>query len=197
MSGQRWESDPTFAAVFAATGVFPLQAGSSDSVAIATLQPGGYTLLVKNTDGTAGVLLTEIYDLDQTSTSHFFNLSARGSSGSGENVLIGGFIIQGDGPQKVLIRGMGPALVKYNVQGTLPNPQLRIYNSSGVLVAQNDNWSPADISATTSSIGAIPLESGSTDAAVVLTLNPGAYTAIVSDVNGTRGVGMVEIFEVR
>lgn len=197
LTGVRWDSDPSFGQLFASTGIFPLLGGSADSVAIATLAPGGYTVQVKNADATGGVVLTEIYDLDASSDSHFFNLSARATSSAGENVLIGGFIVQGDTPQTVLIRGMGPALRKYGVTGTLPDPQLKVYDGGGNLIASNDNWSPADVSAVTAQIGATPLETGSNDSALVLTLKPGAYTATVSDVTGASGQGMVEIFEVR
>jgi hypothetical protein len=197
-TGAQWQTDAKFATWFSSAGAFPLASSAADSVAALTLTPGAYTVHVQNQDNTGGILLTEVYEVDRDSdVIRFINLSARGSSGTGEKVLIGGFIIQGDGPVPVMIRGLGPALTKYNVPNTLPDPRLRVYNSSQTVIAENDNWSAADVSSATASVGAAELAAGSKDAAIVLTLNPGAYTAIVSDVNGATGNGLIEIFDLR
>jgi hypothetical protein len=125
-------------------------------------------------------------------------------------VLINGFIVTGNSPKTVLIRGVGPTLQSsYSFPGTLADPILNIYDNTGALVAQNDNWgtpvtvSPVQVAASASTIasaasavGAFPLTPGSNDSALVVTLAPGAYTAQVSGANGTSGVALLEVYEI-
>lgn len=196
LSGAQWQTDASLAAAFASSGAFALPTGSADSVAVATLAPGAYTVHVKNSDGTAGVLLTEVYEVDRDSdVAHFMNLSARATSSTGENIIIGGFIVQGSSAHAVVVRGLGPALQQYGLTGTLPNPVLRVYDSTGALIAENDDWSGTDVTTVTSRFGATALAAGSHDAAVVLNLAPGAYTATVADSAGSTGIGMIEVFD--
>ncbi len=195
--GASWESSPAFATAFAATGAFPLAGGSADAVMLAELEPGAYTALVTNADGTGGVLLTEVYQVGDDGTATFVNISARGLASTGENVLIGGFVIGGTEARWVLIRGLGPALAPFGVSGWLTDPYLRVHDASGQLLVANDNWSGGEITAMTAHVGAGALQGGSRDAAVVLKLAPGAYTAVVTDAAGGTGVGLVEIFDLR
>lgn len=125
------------------------------------------------------------------------NLSTRAQVGTGANMMITGFVVQEGAPKRVLIRAVGARLAQapFNVAGVLANPQLQLFNSAGVLVLANDNWSAAD-AATMNAVGAFALTNGSSDAALVATLSPGAYTAQVSGVNNATGVAILEIYDV-
>jgi hypothetical protein len=186
----------------AQVGAFALVAGSKDAAIVTTLKPGAYTMQVID-GGETGIALAEIYDASDSSATEsqrLINISTRGEAGAGENVLIGGFIVTGNAPKTVLVRGVGPGLAAFGVGGTLADPRLRVYGATG-LIAENDNWSTvaADATATAAAAtqtGAFTLASGSKDAAIILTLNPGAYTAQVGAADGTSvGVALVEIYE--
>jgi hypothetical protein len=176
------------AAEIVATGVPPSHA--AESALVATLAPGSYTAIVRGRNNTQGVAMVEGYELDNTAT-RLVNLSTRGRIGAGHDALIGGMIVTGTSPKRVIVRAIGPSLA--GVPGAMANPTLEMYNSAGQLIAANDNWtqSPqqAEIVATT-----VP-PSHSLESAVVVTLPPGSYTAIVRGVNNTTGVGLVEVFD--
>ncbi len=128
------------------------------------------------------------------------SLSARAQVGLGADILIAGFVVSGTGSKNVLVRGIGPALANFGVSGPLLDPILSIYDSAGRLLAINDNWSDnansADIAATAAAVGAFPLVSGSKDAAMLLALLPGGYSAQVAGANNTTGVALAEVYEV-
>jgi sugar lactone lactonase YvrE len=202
-----WGNDPAITAVTPTVGAFPLDANSKDAAVLVTLAPGQYSAKV-DTNGGDGVALVEVYDVDKSAATKLINLSTRGFVDVGD-VLVAGFAVSGSTAKKVLIRGVGPTLANYGVTGPLPNPVLKIHGSNGtVLVAQNDDWgtpqavpgqaapaSGADISAAAGTCGAFGLPSGSKDAAVVVTLAPGAYTAEVVDATGATGTALVEVYE--
>jgi uncharacterized protein (DUF1800 family) len=125
------------------------------------------------------------------------NLSTRAQVGTGSNIMITGFVVQEGAPKKVLIRAVGPRLAAapFNLPGTLADPQLRLFNSSGVLVLANDNWVASD-AATMAAAGAFPLLANSRDASLVATLSPGSYTAQVSGVNNGTGIAILEIYDI-
>jgi hypothetical protein len=102
------------------------------------------------------------------------NLSTRAQVGTGPNIMITGFVVQDSAPKRVLIRAVGARLATapFNIAGVLTNPQLQLFNSDGLLVLANDNWSADDL-ATMNSVGAFPLTAGSADSALVATLSPG------------------------
>ncbi len=196
-----WSGADT-AAAMARVGAFGLANGVRDAALLADLVPGAYTMQVTETGGT-GVALAEIYDASGNPNADYqrlVNISTRGEAGTGENVLIGGFIISGNAPKRVLIRGIGPGLAAFGLTGVLADPRLRIYRS-GELVGENDNWGtvPASAAATAQAArdtGAFALAAGSRDAAVILTLTPGAYTGQVDSADGTgSGTALVEIYE--
>jgi hypothetical protein len=123
------------------------------------------------------------------------NLSCRANVGVDDNILIAGFAISGSSPKRVLIRGVGPTLGVLGVTGVLADPRLEVINqSTGATTASNDNWT-TDLTSVFSSVGAFALNPGSADAAVVVTLPPGAYTAKVSGANRGTGVALVEVYE--
>lgn len=175
-----------------ASGIAPRN--SAEAALVANLAPGSYTAMVRGYEETAGIALVEGYELDSTKT-RLLNLSTRGRIGAGENALIGGLIIKGNIGKRVIIRALGPSLGigPGQVQGALANPVLELRDGAGNLVMANDDWASgaqkAEIIAT-SVPPAHPLES-----AVVATLPPGNYTAVVRGANNQTGVGLVEIFD--
>lgn len=118
------------------------------------------------------------------------NISTRIKVGTGNNVMIGGFIITGNEPKKVIVRGIGPSL---GIVGQLEDPTLELHDSSGQLIASNDDWQNGPDAQAVMDSGIPPYSSK--EAAIVRTLDPGAYTAIVAGAGGTTGVGLVEVYD--
>lgn len=135
--------------------------------------------------------------LETRVTTRLLNISTRTGKENGQDVLIAGFVVSGQDPQRLLVRAAGPALVGFGVTGTLEDPVLNLYNSSAVLLAANDNWGDssnvADIRTVSAQVGAFEFASGSADAAILITLDPGVYTA---QVKGGNGVSLVEVYAV-
>ncbi len=161
-----------------------------ESAIVATLPANNiaYTAIVRGANGGTGVGLVEVYDLDSSVNSQLANISTRGFVQTGDNVMIGGIILVGNSPRKVIVRAIGPSLP---VTGKLTDPTLELVDQNGALLAQNDNWrtsQEAEIIATT-----VP-PANDLESAVVVTLSPSPHTAIVRGKNGTTGVGLVEVF---
>lgn len=187
------------AATFTASGAFALTAASKDAALVTTLAPGAYTAPVTATDGGSGVALLEVYDAATSSSVNVINASTRAFVGTGDSVLIPGFVVSGTGSLKLLIRAVGPTLTTFGVTGVLADPTITLYRGTTAL-ATNDNWSGAtnavEIAATAAAVGAFALPAGSRDAALVTTLPAGNYTAIVSGVGNTTGTALVELYVV-
>lgn len=179
---------------------FGLDNGSKDAVMLTSLGQGGYTARIAGVGESTGIALAEVYDADPVLASRLVNVSARTQVGSGENVLVIGFVVSGGVSQKVLIRAVGPTLSGYGVTDALANPQLVVYSAkNGVSkeVARNDDWGGAtDLATSANKVGAFSLPVDSKDAVLLLTLAPGTYTAQVSGVGGTSGVALAEVYEV-
>ncbi len=185
---------------------FDLANNSVDAVVLATLPPGQYTVQAKgpaNNPNASGVVLIEVYDVTPNlgAAGRAVNVSTRGSVGTGTNVLIAGFVVNGTVSRRVLIRGAGPTLASLGVPGVLTDPQLTLVDqATGRTLATNDNWASGEdaaiIAAAARSAGAFPLANGSRDAAILVMLPPGAYTAQLSGVGGGTGVGIVEVYDV-
>lgn len=126
-------------------------------------------------------------------------LSTRGRVGGGENVLIAGFVIDGPEAKRVLVRAVGPSLVPQGVADALPDPRLTVFDATQRPLASNDNWSegenPAALIVAAARTGAIPFAANSRDAAVLVTLEPGVYTAVIEGANGAEGVALAEVYE--
>ncbi len=159
-----------------------------ESAVVTTLQPGSYTAILRGVGNSTGVALVELYDLGPEK-SRIANISTRGKVEAGDNVMIGGFIVGGNQPTKVIVRAIGPSLSSRGVAGALTDPTLALHNGNGVKFAENDNWQSdqaGEILAST-----IP-PSDPREAAIVRTLTPGNYTAIVRGKNETTGVALVK-----
>ncbi len=166
----------------------------------AELSAGANTIVVGGVGGTTGVALAQIFDADGT-TNRMINLSARVYAGAGDDTAITGFIIKGDRPEKVLVRCVGPGLRDAGVTGYLADPSFHLVDqATGATLAANDDWDTGDDAAELSRVmrlvGAFPLAAGSKDAAAVVTLPPGAYTALASGAGSTTGIVLLEVYEV-
>ena len=165
-----------------------------ESAIIMTLSPGNYTAVVSGSHSGQGIGLVEAYELDANGT-RLVNISTRGRVGLSDEVMIGGFIVQGGNPKRVIARALGPSLATGSnpVAGALADPVLELRDGSGALIALNDNWidSPqyAEIVAST-----VP-PPNTMESAIIATCGPGNYTAIVRGVNNTSGVGLVEVYD--
>ena len=189
-------------AAFGRVGAFGLTSGSRDAALVVNLEPGAYTAHVSD-GGAAGVALAEIYDASPNPGAEYqrlLNISTRGEVTAGEGALIGGFVVTGNAPKRLLVRGVGPGLAAFGVAGVLADPRLRVFRQAELL-GENDNWStvPAEAAVTAGAArdaGAFALPPGSRDAAVILTLAPGAYTAQVTAAEGIgTGTALIELYE--
>lgn len=210
-AGTGASSAATIAAAAAGAGAFAFRNGSTDAALLTTLAPGAYTVQVEaspattgaGATATTGVVLAEIYELpaagETPGSRRLTNLSARGAVTPGAP-LTAGIVINGTAPQRVLIRGIGPTLGLLGVPGTLANPTLTLFQG-GAVVKTNDDWfrdpDAALIAAAAAKAGAFTLGSNSLDAAMLLYLAPGGYTAQVSASGGTNGTGLalIEVYD--
>ncbi len=174
------------------TGLAP--GNDRESAIVATLPSNStaYTAIVRGVNETSGVGLVEVYDLDAGTDSQLANISTRGFVQTGDNVMIGGFIVLGTDPEEVIVRAIGPSLTALGVAGALADPTLELIDGNGGLVMANDNWrdnQETEISAT----GLAPTDDA--EAAIVQTLPAGAaYTAIVRGTSATTGIALVEVY---
>jgi uncharacterized delta-60 repeat protein len=190
-SNDNWKS--TQQADIVASGLAPHD--DLESAIARTLSPGAYTAIVRGKNGGAGIGLVEVYDLDQVAESKLANISSRGVVRTGDNVMIGGFIVgSGNTNTKILVRALGPSLTAAGVAGALSNPTLELHNGNGALIASNDNWKNtqrAEIEAT-----GIP-PGNDAEAAILRTLSAGGYTAIVRGKSNSTGVALVEVYQLQ
>lgn len=195
-----WGTDgAAIAAASVKAGVVPFTGGSQDAALIATLRPGvPYTAMVTGKSGATGIAIIEVYDVDDGAASSLSNISTRSFVGPGAQIQIAGFILQGTGSRKVLIRAGGPYLTQFGVGDVLADPVLTVFKDQTQL-AQNDDWSTvaAEVDAAQKSAGVVSFATGSKDAALVLTLDSGVpYTVQVTGKNGASGNGLVELYAV-
>ncbi|MGH7996975.1 MAG: hypothetical protein ACREFX_11545, partial [Opitutaceae bacterium] len=160
-----------------------------------------YTLQVAGVNGSAGIGMVEIYDADGSgAATRLVNLSTRGYVGTGDDVMVAGFVISGDSDSEetVLIRGIGPGLASYGFSGTLTNPVLTLYGSKVNVLDSNTGWGGTTaLTDAMKSVGAFSLPADSADSAILVSLPPGSYTAQLSGSGGGTGLGLIEIYEVK
>jgi hypothetical protein len=163
---------------------------ATESLIYTTLSPGSYTAIVNGAARSIGIGLFELYDLDP-SRSQIVNLSTRGDTLDRDQVLVGGFIIGGAAPEQVLVRALGPSLTDFGISEALPDPVLELHAGDGSLLAENDNWrSDQEQEIINTSLA----PSNALESAILTTLPPGNYTAIVRGANASSGVALVEIY---
>jgi hypothetical protein len=189
-----WQDDPTQAAQLMALGIAPHD--PHESGIVGTLPPGAaYTAIVSGKDRGTGVGLVEIYDANSATDSELANISTRGFVLTGDDVMIGGFILGGNNNTQVAVRGLGPSLASSGLSPVLANPTLALHDSNGATLVSNDNWqdNPTQAAQLTDHGLALPdvHESG-----IFQSLPPGAFTAILAGDNGGTGIGLIEIYNV-
>ncbi len=188
-TNDNWEDDPA-ASELEAQGLAPKDPNEAATVQV--LPPGSYTVAVSNVDDADGVGLVEAYDLTRNSNSSMANISTRGFVGTDDEVLISGFIVGSRNQATVVLRAIGPSLTSVGVDQALSDPMLTVFDSNGARVGGNDNWEQ-DINAAAIQLdGLAPTDPA--EAATLVTLPPGSYTAVVQGVNRGRGVGLVELY---
>jgi hypothetical protein len=174
---------------------------ANESAIIANLQPGNYTAIVRGVNNTTGVALVEVYDLNPGTSASLGNISTRSFVQTGEHVMIGGFIVQGSGAKRVIIRAIGPELAQFGIPDALANPRLELHNRTGALIASNDNWQSTILGGIITSNQVIDIQNSghapteASESAIIADLQPGNYTAIVRGVNNTLGVALVEVYD--
>lgn len=190
-SNDNWKSSQETALTNA--GLAP--ASDLEAALITTLSTGSYTAVVRGANNGTGLALVEVYDLDTgTPTARLGNISTRGHVLTGDNIMIGGFIVRGDLPKRTIVRVKGPTLSLNGaaLSGRMMDPMVELHDGNGALMSSNDNWrssQEAEIAASTIA------PTDDREPAIVATLSPGNYTAVVRGVNNTTGVALVEMYD--
>ena len=173
-----------------AAGLAP--AHERDSAMVATLTPGAYTVVLESSSQSPGTGLFELYDLAPLN-SETKNLSTRGRVGTGDHSMVAGFAIGGDRPSRVIVRAIGPSLAAYGISDPLLDPTLELHAADGSLMFSNDNWRSQEELIVASGLP----PSHDAEAAIIATLNPGSYTAILRGAGDTVGNALVEVFRLQ
>ena len=178
-----------------ASGIPPTD--DREAAMIVTLQPGPHSAVLRGAGDTTGIGLIEVYDLAQATPAKLANISSRGFVQTGNDVMIGGFILgpTGTSSTTVVVRAIGPSLGSRGVANPLANPTLELRDGQGTLVVSNDDWQQGSDSATIAQRGLAPEDSK--ESAVLAIPAPGNYTAVVSGVDTTTGVGLVEVYHLQ
>jgi hypothetical protein len=168
-----------------------------ESVILATVPPAAYTSILTGKDNTTGVGLVEVYDINQAVDSQLANISTRGFVKSGNNVMIGGFILGGNqATSRVAIRGIGPSLSQFGLKPLLADPTLELHDANGMTIIANDDWTDDGVAAAQLTLNGLaltnPKESG-----IFTSLPAGAFTVILAGKDGGTGIGLVEIYNLK
>lgn len=164
--------------------------GDYDSAIIATLEPGNYTAIIHGYAHSTGIALVEVYDPVPASGSRLAEVSTRGSVRTGDDILIGGFIVL-NSATKVLLRAIGPELTAFGISHALENPTLELRDANAALIEANDDWR-SDNEQAIIDTGIPPKDQR--DSAIVRSVAPGSYTALVRGKADTTGTALVEIY---
>ncbi len=191
LTNDNWRD--TQEAAIIATGIQP--SNDLEAAIDATLSPGFYTAIVRGKNNTSGVALVEVYDLSQAAPAKLGNISTRAFIGTGNNVVIAGFILgNGNGNDRVVARGIGPSLTAQGVSNALADPVLEARDSNGTLVVANNDWQDDPVQASELTAAGLapanPLEAG-----IARTLSPGLYTVLLAGLDNGTGVGLVEVYD--
>jgi hypothetical protein len=194
-----WGSNENVAQIVGASarvGAFGLVDQASDSALMASLAQGAYTVQLTGKETSTGVALVEVYDAASNNDAQLVNLSVRTYIASGSDAPNVGFVIAGPTPRRLLIRAVGPTLGNFGVNDAVSDPQLELFRGN-VRIDHNDNWGGGtSFGDTFAQVGAFGFaEASSKDAVIVTTLEPGAYTVVVSGVKGAKGIGLVEVYD--
>jgi hypothetical protein len=196
VTNNNWQDDPVQAAAILATGLAPTN--NLEAAIDAVLAPGAYTGIVKGNGNTTGIGLVEVYDLSQAVLSKLANISTRALVGTGNDIVIAGFILgnppQAGGSTRLVLRGIGGSLTLFGIPNALANPTLELRDGNAALLTSNDNWQddPAQAAELTAA-GLAP--TNASESGIAITLGPGQYTALLAGQGNTTGVGVIEVFD--
>jgi hypothetical protein len=188
-----WMDDPVQKAAILASGLAPTN--NLESAIDATLNPGAYTGVARGNGGTNGIGLVEVYDISQPVPSKLANISTRALVGTGNDIVIAGFILgNNSGLTRIVVRGIGPSLTPFGVSNALANPALELRDNNGAVLISDNDWQDDSAQAAQLTAAGLaptnPLEAG-----VAITLGPGQYTALLTGQGNTTGVGVVEVYD--
>jgi hypothetical protein len=189
ITNDNWRDDPIQEAAILATGIPPTN--NLESAIDATLNPGAYTAVVRGKNNTVGVALVEVYDLSEAVLAKLANISTRAFVSTGDNIVIAGFTLGNNGGgDRITVRGLGAT----GVPNPLADPTLELRDANGTLIASDNDWQddPAQAAGITAA-GLAP--ANNLDAAIMVTLPPGLYTALLAGRNNGTGVGLVEVYD--
>jgi hypothetical protein len=193
-TNDNWQDDSSQATQLSAHGLALPDPKEAGLISMLSAQ-GSYTAILAGKGGGTGIGLVELYDLDQTANSQLANISTRGFVQTGNNVMIGGFILGGNGTAtRVVIRGIGPSLAQFGLNPVLSDPTLELHDNNGAIIIANDNWQDdGSQAALLSGSGLAPTDQK--EAAIFTTnLPPGQFSAILAGKNGGTGIGTIEIY---
>jgi hypothetical protein len=187
-----WKDAPDRAEI-EASGFAP--SDDRESVITLTLNPGAYSAILRGKDNKVGIAVVEVYDRTSGGTTRLANISSRGLCETGDNVLIGGFIVGAQtGDTRVLVRAIGPSL-KPGIANALSDPTIALHNENGDILKSNDDWKQSADRTEIEDTGIAP--KADAESAVIATIPPGHYTAIVEGKNNSSGVALVEVYNVK
>jgi hypothetical protein len=175
-----------------ATGIPPTD--DLESAIVAVLAPGAYTAVMRGNGNSSGVGLVEVYDLNQEVDSKLANLSTRAHVSTSENIVIAGFMLGGSSNDRIVVRGIGPSLSATGLADVLADPVLELRDTNGTLLNANNDWQDNAASAA-ELIAAGLAPTNNLEAAIVTTLPPGGYTALLAGQNNGTGIGVVEVYD--
>lgn len=169
-----------------------------ESVIMATLAPGAYTVVLSGVGGTTGIGLVEIYDNDSSLSTDLANISTRGFVQTGNAVMIGGFTLGGTpNPTRIAVRAVGPSLATFGLANVLADPTLELHNANGTIMISNDNWQDDPVSAAQLTANGLALTDPRESGIFAALAPPGQFTAVLAGKNGTVGIALVEIYNLK
>ena len=164
----------------------------NESTLLLSVAPGSYTAVLRGKGGATGIGLIEVYDLGANGAADVINISTRGFVLTGENVMIGGLIVTGDNASTLVLRGIGPSLGDFGVPNVLADPLLELHDGNGALVQANNNWRDTQ-ETLLQNTGLAP--SNNLESAILTSVTPGNYTAVLKGADGGTGNGLVEVYK--
>jgi hypothetical protein len=180
---------------------YPNQSKIGDYITVVSDDAGANVAYAATFNGEEDIYYVRVRPSAPLTQTSLGNISTRSFVQTGENVMIGGFIVQGTGPKRVIIRAIGPELTQYGIANALANPRLELHNRTGALIGSNDDWQTTILGGviTTNQVSEIQNSghppTAASESAIIANLQPGNYTAIVRGVNNTTGVGLVEVYD--